>query len=537
MRIKIHIAIRKNLNRKLTILILTLLIVSCLILYPEIFSHGYQISLLSVVHRELSKQEKLDLALDQTPTIYTSANLATDWERIATGFTWIRTITAFFRDYFTVKTVKKSTQHSQFLKYFNYTNQYELNLNNQDTQLENLKILRQNYENNLELYLSSVQKSNDLTYLQFNSSQIYSNSNTSCPEIPEFLMGDVTYFETLPENFTENCEFMKTFSNFVDLYRLNLPSPEIEDFSSRASNLVSTRNPQNKQMNWPPKLHEIQAAFLPYLNNYKSKNYNQAIFEPQYYFSASSSSKNSCSLPNLQCQTPAESSTIAIIICFRDRYQHLSQFLTHMLPILIRQQLKFKIYLIEQTHEKAFNRAKLFNIGYDIAKKDPTMEGSQYDCFTFHDIDLLLLNDEMLYRCNYDKHPRHLIVDLENNYDKIPYDGLFGGAVQLDGSIFEQVNGYSNSYFGWGGEDDDLSMRLFDFNSDMNFNLIRPDKKVAKYRMIEHKSDLGNKRNANRFRLLRDARNRWATDGLNNLNYEIVDQTNFGVFMRYTVNL
>lgn len=50
-----------------------------------------------------------------------------------------------------------------------------------------------------------------------------------------------------------------------------------------------------------------------------------------------------------------------------------------------------------------FNRAKLLNIGYLEALKD-----YNWDCFIFHDVDLVPENDHNLYVC--DMQPKHLVV-------------------------------------------------------------------------------------------------------------------------------
>lgn len=42
----------------------------------------------------------------------------------------------------------------------------------------------------------------------------------------------------------------------------------------------------------------------------------------------------------------------------------------------------------------------------------------------------------------------------------LPYINLFGGAVALLSRQYKAINGMSNEYFGWGGEDDDLFARL-----------------------------------------------------------------------------
>jgi hypothetical protein len=47
---------------------------------------------------------------------------------------------------------------------------------------------------------------------------------------------------------------------------------------------------------------------------------------------------------------------IAILIPYRDRYEHLIHFLRNMYPTLVRQERSFGIYLIEPVPEITFNR-------------------------------------------------------------------------------------------------------------------------------------------------------------------------------------
>ena len=45
------------------------------------------------------------------------------------------------------------------------------------------------------------------------------------------------------------------------------------------------------------------------------------------------------------------------------------------------------------------------------------------------------------------------------NY-QLPYDGIFGGVSAMSVKHFNFVNGFSNQFWGWGGEDDDMAERL-----------------------------------------------------------------------------
>ena len=46
-------------------------------------------------------------------------------------------------------------------------------------------------------------------------------------------------------------------------------------------------------------------------------------------------------------------------------------------------------------------------------------------------------------------------------YYSLKYKYNFGGATSFTPELFKKVNGYSNTFYGWGGEDDDMFHRLF----------------------------------------------------------------------------
>lgn len=147
--------------------------------------------------------------------------------------------------------------------------------------------------------------------------------------------------------------------------------------------------------------------------------------------------------------------SVAIVVPFRKRKNHLKIFLNYIHPILKRQNIHYRVFVVSQDDEEMFNRAMLFNVGFIEALKF-----SSWDCFIFHDVDLLPEDDRNIYSCP--EMPRHMSVAVDKFKYNLPYKDLFGGVSALSKEHFQLVNGFSNQFWGWGGEDDDMSRRLRD---------------------------------------------------------------------------
>lgn len=149
------------------------------------------------------------------------------------------------------------------------------------------------------------------------------------------------------------------------------------------------------------------------------------------------------------------------------------------------------------------------NVGYKEAIKDT----DKWDCFIFHDVDLLPEDDRNIYSCP--ETPRHMSSAVSTLQYKIPYDRIFGGVTGFSREHYELINGFSNLYFGWGGEDDDLRARVI--NSKLS--VARYPLDIGRYYMAKHSKD---KPNPERFKLLKASKKRASSDGISSLKYQVV---------------
>nr|CAD7597795.1 unnamed protein product [Timema genevievae] len=178
---------------------------------------------------------------------------------------------------------------------------------------------------------------------------------------------------------------------------------------------------------------------------------------------------------------------------------------------------------ITRTGTGPFNRAMLMNVGFVEALKQ-----YNYDCFIFHDVDLLPEDDRNLYTCP--EQPRHMSVAVDVLKYKLPYTDIFGGVSALTQSQFRKVNGFSNMFWGWGGEDDDMSNRV-KFHG---YHISRYPANVARYKMLTHRKQRANPK---RYEYLNTGRKRFSTDGLNSLRYRVKDLHLHKLFTHFVVEL
>lgn len=204
---------------------------------------------------------------------------------------------------------------------------------------------------------------------------------------------------------------------------------------------------------------------------------------------------------------PVES--VAIIIPYRDRRKHLEIFVNHMHSFLQRQQLRYGIFVVEQARPTTFNRGLLANVGFLAAQST-----GLYNCYVIHDVDLLPLNDRNIYNCS--GKFRHLSAANSKFGNSVPYNEYAGGVIALREDIYVNINGFSNVFFGWGGEDDDVWNRA----RARGYSMERPEKDVGAYIALQHAKDALNPANPERFKLLGSGKHRWDDDGVNSMNFQ-----------------
>lgn len=173
---------------------------------------------------------------------------------------------------------------------------------------------------------------------------------------------------------------------------------------------------------------------------------------------------------------------LALIVPYRDRFEELKEFVPHMHKYLNKKKINHQIFIINQVDQHRFNRASLINVGFLIARKESC------DYIAMHDVDLMPLNIDLNYGYP-DLGPFHLSAP--HLHPKYHYKKFVGGILLVSIEQFEELNGLSNKFWGWGREDDEFYMRIVE----KGYKIYRHGKEITTgYETFKHEHGRERKR-------------------------------------------
>ena len=171
---------------------------------------------------------------------------------------------------------------------------------------------------------------------------------------------------------------------------------------------------------------------------------------------------------------------LTIILPIRDREHHLNKMLPALTKLLNYQKLNYNIIIIEQSIGKSFNKGKLNNSGFIEAVKRYSPKH-----VLFSDIDNI-----PLYKNSY---RIELFNELIFNH-YYGYSNVLNGVFSCSVNTFYKMNGFSNKYWGWGQEDDDINRRAIIMDIPVNrdnllqitsYNRIERSKQALNMKMLD----------------------------------------------------
>lgn len=221
---------------------------------------------------------------------------------------------------------------------------------------------------------------------------------------------------------------------------------------------------------------------------------------------------------------------IAFIISYRDRENNLKKFLYNMHPILNKQNINYGLFIIEPCEKCVFNRGLILNAGFIEVIKESAKDQKlnplgtndiYWDCFIFHDVDMIPEDERLVYSCD-QNYPLHFaVLRKANNYSfSGSFRNYYGGINAFTYDQFISINGFSNLYFNWGREDEDLRERV---KLKYGF-IVKAWPKHAKIHTDVHKIAIKNPNRKKLFDYLSNLMKKQgrAFEGLNTIKYDTI---------------
>jgi len=231
---------------------------------------------------------------------------------------------------------------------------------------------------------------------------------------------------------------------------------------------------------------------------------------------------------NLLYINPINRLNVAIITCYRNIEDDSRRIQKNLFIKLMKRLLKpicnYKIYIIEQSKDNnLFNIGKLKNIGFSIATDE-----YDYDNYIFIDIDTIPSHELLSYYSYALEYPISLAIR-GTRYENCEISKPFLGAMLgFNKEQFTKINGYPNNFWGWGGEDDSLILRLIANDMKIYYPLngsIIDLEDDSYYSQICIRDKLKKeKKNLMKYELLLNEIDIWKDNGINSLKYRIINK-------------
>ena len=174
--------------------------------------------------------------------------------------------------------------------------------------------------------------------------------------------------------------------------------------------------------------------------------------------------------------------SINVIVPVRNRDIELHQLVNNLSKILYAQGIKFKFFIVFQDDVLEFNRGILINTGFLLS-----LEHNFSHSYLITDVDIWPLSIDTV---NYK-------ITLENNtmYHFFGRKICLGCFMMCNKLTFLKINGFSNSYNGWGCEDVDLQWRCASKNISINRdNFCHRESNNGLYRDVYREESAKNRR-------------------------------------------
>jgi len=234
---------------------------------------------------------------------------------------------------------------------------------------------------------------------------------------------------------------------------------------------------------------------------------------------------------------------LGVLVSYKDRPEHLEVFIPYFNYFMetTHPDIDYQIYIIEQANDKPFNKGIIFNAGFDLTNK-------YYDYLTLHDIDMLPISANYYYNSQ----SYHLPSNIYNQHTNGRLDEFYtnkigtfnGGVIVIDNEQYNQCNGHSNNYWGWGSVDDDFALRLSSLKKPLINRCLKIEHNIILlgYYVTLHHDDVRfddepfNDINLERLKNMNSNKLDFKKDGLSSLKYKLLNTEDKKEYIKYSID-